>query len=185
VVTGLPTALEVNGRMEPIRYEYTAVLDAIAALNDVELKDEEKTYAFLLILYENFERFGKNDFAPAFEAAMEFVNNGTDNETRQNVKLVDFEQDYKLMIAAINKVAGKEVRACPDVHWWTFLSWFMEIGESTYSTVLSIRSKRKSGKKLEKWEQEFYAKNKKTVDIQPRLTEAEKEIEERLNKLLG
>jgi hypothetical protein len=57
MITGLPTELEVNGRMEPIRWEYTAVLDIIAAMNDPELKDDEKTYVSLLILYENFDKF--------------------------------------------------------------------------------------------------------------------------------
>ena len=47
MIQGLPTELEVNGRMEPIRWEYTAVLDIIAAMNDPELEDDEKTYVSL------------------------------------------------------------------------------------------------------------------------------------------
>lgn len=181
----LPTTLTVNGREEPIRWEYTAILDVIAAMNDPELKKEEKALACLYIIYENFDRLKRDDYAPAFEAAYAFINNGLDEEEkRQSVRMIDFEQDYKLMIPAINRVAGKEIRNEEGIHWWTFLSWFMEIGECTYSTVLSIRSKRRDGKNLEKWEQEFYAKNRRMVDIQPRLTEEEKENERRLNALL-
>lgn len=180
----LPTSLVVNGREEPIRYEYTAILDAIAAMNDPDLEDKEKVLACLYIIYENFDLFEKEDYKPAFEEAFRFINNGLDEEVKTNVRMIDFEQDFRLMVSAINRVAGEEIRNDEDLHWWTFLSWFMEIGDCTYSTVLSIRKKKKEGKTLEKWEQEFYAKNKRMVDIQPRLTEEEKEAERRLNELL-
>lgn len=181
---GLPKSLMVNGRDEPIRWEFTAVLDAISAISDPELDEKEKVYTFLYIIYENFEDFESEDYKPAFEAACDFINNGAEEEQRTPVKMVDYEQDYRIMIPAINRVAGKEIRECDDIHWWTFLGWFMEIGECTYSTVLNIRRKKSEGKKLEKWEQEFYDKNKRMVDIRPKLTEEEKAAEEWLNNLL-
>lgn len=184
MIQGLPTELEVNGRYEPIRWEYTAVLDIIDVMNDPELDDNEKTYGSLWILYENFERFRYDDYAPAFNALKRFMNNGVSEKTGGEVKTVDFEQDYNLLIPAINRVAGKEIRTCDDIHWWTFLSWFMEIGDCTYSTVLSIRTKLRKGKPLEDWEKEFYSTNRDMIDIQRRLTEAEKEKERWLNSLL-
>ena len=75
----LPTTLTVNGREEPIRWEYTAILDAIAAMNDPELKKEEKALACLYIIYEDFDRLTRDDYAPAFEAAFAFINNGLDD----------------------------------------------------------------------------------------------------------
>ena len=187
----MPKTLTVNGREEKIRYEYTAVLDAISALNDPDLEDEEKVYACLFILYENFENFEKDDYAPAFLAASDFINNGTEdeNDRRRSPKLIDFEQDYKLLIPAVNKVAGMEIREKTNIHWWTFLGWFMEIGEGTYSTVLTIRSKKSKGKKLEKWEQEFYNSNRKIVDIHERMSVSDKkrleEAERKLNEILN
>lgn len=183
---GLPKTLIVNGREEPIRWEYDAVLNAIGAMNDPELKGGEKTYSCMLIIYENFENFPNEDYEPAFRAMMEFINNGEIDEDapQSSVRTVDFEQDYNLLIPAINRVAGKEIRSEEGIHWWTFLGWFMEIGECTYSTVLNIRSKQKKQKKLEKWEQEFYNVNRKIVDIQPRLTAEEKAHVEWLNSLL-
>lgn len=184
MIHGLPTELEVNGRYEPIRWEYTAVLDIIAVMNDPDLEDEEKVYASLWILFENFDKFRESDYEPAFDALIEFMNNGVTGQAGSAVKTVDFEQDYNLLVPAINRVAGKEIRTCDDIHWWTFLSWFMEIGECTYSTVLTIRSKLKKGKPLEKWEQEFYQANRDMVDIRRRLSEQEKKKEEWLNSLL-
>ena len=181
---GLPKSLYVNGREEPIRWEYTAVLDAISAMNDPELEDKEKIYAALYIIYENFENMPYEDYKAAWEAATEFVNGDMDEDQKSNVKTVDFEQDYRIMIPAINRVAGREIRNEDGIHWWTFLGWFMEIGECTYSTVLSIRSKKAKGKKLEPYEQEFYNANKRMVDIRPKLTEEEKAAEEWLNNFL-
>ena len=187
MVQGLPKALMVNGREEPIRWEYTAVLDAIAAMNDPDLEKEEKAYTCLFIIYENFEDFGQEDYAPAFEEMIKFFNVGDaeEDERRSRKKTVDFEQDYNLLIPAINKVAGEEIRARDDVHWWTFMSWFMEIGECTYSTVLTIRNKMSKGKPLEKWEQEWWNKNKDICKIRKRYTEEEKAQQDAFKALLG
>ena len=181
----LPTSLEVNGVERPIRYQYTAVLDIFRAMNDPDLEDREKAYICLYILYEDFDDIPSEDYEAAFEAAKEFLDGGVDDSRKTNVKMVDFEQDARIMFPAINRVAGKEVRLEPDIHWWTFLGWFMEIGECTYSQVLNIRSKKSKGKKLEDWEQEFYSANRNMCDIQVRLTEEELEQERRLNELLG
>lgn len=181
---GLPTTLSINGRDEPIRWEYTAVLDIIATMNDPNLDDSEKVYVSLWIMYENFEAFHEDDYKPAFEAMCEFMNNGAEEKDTGGIKTIDFEQDYNLLIPAINRVAGKEIRSVDGIHWWTFLGWFMEMGECTYSTVLSIRSKRKNGKKLEKWEEEFFNANKDLVIIRRRLSEEEIEREKWLNSLL-
>lgn len=181
---GLPKSLEVNGVEHPIRYQFQAVLDIIKALNDRELEDNEKVYICLFILYEDFEEMSTDDYEEAFKQAQLFIDNGMEAEKRDNIKRVDFEQDEKILIPAINRVAGREIRLDPDIHWWTFLGWFMEIGECTYSHVLNIRNKKALGKPLEKWEQEFYSQNKKICDIQLKLTEEEKEAERRLNELL-
>ena len=182
---GLPKSLEVNGIEHPIRWNYEAVLDIISALNDPELDDNEKAYVCLFILYEDFDEIEPEDYEAAFVAAHEFIDNGVEEERKTKIRMVDFEQDARLMFPAINRVAGKEIRQEENIHWWTFLGWFMEIGECTYSQVLSIRSKKAKGKNLEKWEQEFYSENRKIIDIQEKMTEEEKEAERRLNELLS
>lgn len=181
---GLPTSLEVNGKEHPIRWQYTAILDIFKALNDPELEDKEKVYCLLYIFYEDFEDMAVSDYEEALKAALQFIDNGQPQKKKDAVKLVDFEQDERLLIPAINRVAGKEIRLETDIHWWTFLGWFMEIGECTYSQVLNIRSKKSKGKSLEKWEQEFYSANKDICDIQVRMSDEELEAERMLNELL-
>ena len=60
----LPIAVEINGKQHPIRNkcDYRVVLDAVCALNDNELTDEEKVKCALFIFYEDIsaiDDFGK------------------------------------------------------------------------------------------------------------------------------
>lgn len=81
------------------------------------------------------------------------------------------------MIAAdINKAAGRDVREPAPLHWWSFVSMFNGIGEGQLSTVVAIREKKRTGKRLEKWEQEFYRKNRSKVEFKQRYTSAENDL---------
>ena len=53
---------------------------------------------------------------------------------------------------------------------------YMEIGEGTFRTVVSIRKKKRTGKKLEKWEEEFYRENRKMIDLPMNLSKEEREL---------
>ena len=88
-------------------------------------------------------------------------------------------------VADVNKVAGTEIRAIPFLHWWTFMAYFNAIGEGQLSTLVSIRDKLRRGKKLEKWEQEYYRKNKERVDLRKRYSAEELAEQQRLKMLLG
>lgn len=59
------------------------------------------------------------------------------------------------------------------MHWWTFLGYFSEVGDGLFSQVINIRQKRAKGKKLEKWELDFYNEHKELVDIKEKLTPEE------------
>ena len=78
---------------------------------------------------------------------------------------MSWEKDFDIISSAINKNNSEDIRAVPYMHWWTFIGKYMEIGESVFSTVVSIRDKLQKGEKLEKWESEFYSHNKNRVDL--------------------
>ena len=105
-------------------------------------------------------------------------------DDKKRPTLMDWEQDAALIIPAVNRVAGHEVRAEKYIHWWTFLGYYMEIGESAFSQVVSIRQKKAKGKPLEKWEQEYYRENKRLIDLRTKYTHEECEERDRLNALL-
>ena len=95
----------------------------------------------------------------------------------QQPKQMDWEQDFPMIIAPINRVAGRDVRALPYMHWWTFIGYYMEIGDCTFSTILDIRRKLRKHKKLEKWEREYYDENRELIDFKSaHLTDNEDEF---------
>lgn len=190
----LPTSLNVGGVDYKIRTDYRVILDILAAVNDPGIFEEgmseeekkmEQVLTMLQILYIDFEDMPRNDWKEAAEKANDFIDCGLKDDGRPKPRLMDWEQDAPLIIPAVNKVSNQDIRAVKYMHWWTFFGYYMEIGECMLSTVINIRSKKKKGKKLEKWEKEFYQQNKKIVDIKVKGNERSEEEKEALRKLLG
>lgn len=174
----LPTTVKISNKTLKIRNncDYRVVLDVIEALNDIELDIKNRIKCALLIFYENLEDC--DDLESAIKEMMKIINNGEEQTAKQEDKprLMDWDYDFTLIAPAISRVLGYSVRdAKKYTHWYDFIGAYMEIGECTFSTIVSIRSKRAKGKKLEKWEQEFYRENKKAVDLPPKITDEERE----------
>ena len=110
---------------------------------------------------------------------------GMHTDDKPSVKTMDWVQDETIMFPAINKVAGCEVRTLDYLHWWTFMGYFMEIDEGIFSHVLSIRHKKAKGKKLEKWERDFWQANKDICVLRQKLSAEEQAAKDRLNALLN
>lgn len=181
----LPRTVNVGGKNEPIRTDYRDILNIFSAFNDEELSKEEKVLVCLRVFYENIENMDTSLYEEAYNKAIVFMDQGRESNDTPEPKLMDWEQDENLIFPAVNKVAGMEVRACEYMHWWTFIGYYMGIGESVFSEVINIRSKNQKHKKLEKNEKEFYSKNKDLVDLKIRYSKEEIEEREGLKELLG
>lgn len=180
----LPTSLTISGVVLNIRTDFRAILDILTAFGDPELDNEDKWQVALTIFYEDTDLINADNAEEAGKKMVEFIDMGEKSEKKHNLNLMDWEQDAHLIIPAINRVTGKEIRFLEYMHWWTFLGAYMEIGECAFATVVSIRSKKAKGKKLEKWERDFYNENKETVDLKRKLTDEEKAEEEAEKQLL-
>lgn len=190
----LPTSLNVGGINYKIRTDYRVILDILAAMNDPDIltpemsEDEmhaEKVLTMLQILYIDFGRMPMSDWTEAAEKACEFIDCGLRDDGAPKPRLMDWEQDAPIIVPAVNKVCNFDVRSVQYMHWWTFFGYYMEIGECMLSTVISIRDKKRRGKKLEKWEQEFYRNNKHLVDLKSKKIERSAEEQEALRELFG
>lgn len=181
----LPKSLTVAGRVYAIRTDFRDVLKILIAFNDPELDDAEKIYICLFILYEEFDFLPQDDYEAAYRAAVRFIDCGTSPSDRKSPRTMDWEQDESLLFPAVNHIAGFETRSVRYLHWWTFMGYFMEIHEGVFSHVLHIRGKKAKGRKLEKWEAEFWQANKDICVLHEKLTDEEKVAKERLNAMLG
>ena len=168
---GLPKSVEIDGQEFAVRYDFRVILDIFEAINDPELSDEDRALAVLHMFYVDFEAL--TDYDVALKECFKFINGGQEQEwQKKQPQLVAWEQDFQYIVAPVNRVLGYETRALEydqegntgGVHWWTFLSAYMEIGDCLFAQIVGIRSKKAKGKKLDKTEQEFYRKNKETIE---------------------
>ena len=161
---GLPTTVTVNGAEYAIRSDYRVILDLIEALLSDDYSGQDRAIAVLGVFYVKMPPH--EDWEEAIKQAFLFISMGQEEKKKESPRLVDWGKDFPVIISAVNNVAKQEVRALDYCHWWTFMGYFDSISsESTFANVVSIRNKRAKGKKLEKWEQEYYSENKHLVDI--------------------
>ncbi len=170
----LPKSAVIGGVEYEIRSDYRAILDIIKVMSDREIDDEERTLLVLSVFYPEFDEMPVEDFQEAVDYVFWFVGGGRESG-RRKPKLMDWEQDFQLIAAPVNRVLGYEVREVEYLHWWSFLSAYYEIGECLFAQVVSIRSKRSSGKKLDKADQKFYQENREMVDFERHVTSEENE----------
>lgn len=179
-----PTSLNIGGIDYEIRTDYRAVLDLLTALNDEELTDADpqieaymKSRVILEIMFPQCDDIPEEYMQEALDRVVEFIDMGITEDSKKP-KTMDWEQDAPILIPAINKVLNTEIRAQKYIHWWTFLGAYMEIGESLFSNIVHIRQKKAKGKKLEKWEQDFYKENKSLIDFKQKDQRSSEEKEE-------
>lgn len=178
----LPKSLEIGGNQYEIRSDFRIALLIFEAFNDTNLNDSEKSEVCLKCLYKEIP----SDLKTAYKKAIWFLDGGNIPKSRQNHrKIFDWKQDESIIFSAVNKSAGFETRSAEYVHWWTFLGYFSEIGEGLFSQVVNIRTKKSKGKKLEKWEREFYAEHREMIDLKRAVSGEEQAEIYRLNMLLG
>ena len=170
----LPTFVTVSGTEYPVRTDFRVVLEIFVMLDDPDLTDADKSEALIRMFYVN----RPPDPDTALQAFTDFVDPRHGSQGKKpSGRLIDWSQDFDLMVAPINHILGFECRAAESLHWRTFLSAYLEIPpESVFARVLRIREKLRTGKKLEKNERSWYNKNHDLVHMKPKFSRAEEEI---------
>lgn len=171
----LPKTAKFGDSVYRLNADFRDILEIISYLTDQTKPEYIRWRIAVGLFYE--EEIPNAHYHEAIQYLSDFISYGA-KDAKPGPKLIDWDIDAQMIIADINKTAGREIRSEPFIHWWTFLSYFYGIGEGQLSTVVSIRNKKAKGKSLEKWEQEFYKENKSIVDMKSPDTEkirAEKE----------
>lgn len=178
MIYGLPKSLNVCGKAYEIRSDFRDILDIFEILNDGDLQDQERVFITLLFFYPDFENMPADHYQEAIDKCFWFINGGkSENEKEKRPpKLMDWEQDFPYIIAPVNRVIGHEIRADAYLHWWTFLSAYMEIGECTFAQIVHIRDANNRGKKLNEADREWYQSNRELVDMKTKFTNEEEDL---------
>ena len=178
----LPQTAEIGSTVYQLNTDFRDILEIMGYLDDPDKPEYLRWRIALALFYEG--DIPPEHLQEAMGYLATFIACG-ETDSKPGPKLLDWEQDAMAIVADVNKVAGTDIRALPYLHWWTFLSYFHAIGEGQLSTLVSIRDKLHRGKKLEKWEQDFYQKNRSRVVIKKKYSADELAALEWLNKLLG
>lgn len=185
----LPKTITVGGIEYAIRTDYRVVLDALTAMNDPDLFLPDATEnecawirmnTLLIIMLKDYDNLPLDNHAEACERLIDFIDCGMKDDGKKKPHTMDWEQDAAIIIPAINRVQGTEIRALPYLHWWTFMGAYMEIGECLFAQVVHIRQKKQKHQKLEKWEKDFYNANRNIIDLKKKIS---KEQEKEMNAL--
>ena len=179
----LPQTTTIGGVRYQLNADFRDVLEIMEYLNDPE-KPEILRWQIAVAIFFGCEDFPEEHLQEAMEYLAAFISCG-DESSASAPKLLDWEQDAQIIVADVNRVAGMEVRSVPYLHWWTFLSYFRAIGEGQLLTLVSIREKLRTGKKLEQWEREYYHKNPERVILKTKYLAEEEDELDALKRLLG
>ncbi len=179
----LPSEVEIGGVPYKIHADYRDVLDIIRHLDDPHEPEFIRWLVALALFYDG--EISAENQASAMEYLARFINCGKTENPAPAPRLLDWEKDAQIIVADVNKVAGCEIRSLPFLHWWTFVAYFNAIGEGQLSMLVSIRDKLSRRARLEKWEREFYRKNRGIVDLPRKSLPVDPAGKEWLDKLGG
>ena len=121
----LPSTVTISGIEYPVRTDFRTILEIFVMLDDPDLTDADKTEALLRMFYVN----RPEDPTAALQAFTDFVDprQAVKSPATHSTRLIDWSQDFDLMVAPINHILGFECRAADYLHWRTFLAAYLEI----------------------------------------------------------
>lgn len=176
MIGALPKSLIVEGKEYSINSDFRAALTILEAFNDSKLSQLNKQIVMLEIIYTPLVTEENPNPLPnvpynvdeAIKKAKWFLDIGIEKKSQKHegIRTLDYSQDEQLIFSAVNAVYTKDVREEPYMHWWTFYGLCQAIdNDSLISSIASIRHKRATNKKLEKYEQDFYKENRHLIDL--------------------
>lgn len=184
LTSDLPKKIKVNDHIYDINYDYRTIINILLAFEDEELTQEEKTYIMITNLYK--EEIPEEDLEEAARKAVKFIDLGKEekNSSSNSVRTYSFEKDASYIFSGINQTHHIDLEEKPDLHWWKFMSMFMDMSPECMFGELIYYRKRKAEGKLTKEERKNYEKIKDLVDLDyvRKPSEARKKFFEEFNK---
>ncbi|MDY6867235.1 MAG: Gp15 family bacteriophage protein [Chloroflexota bacterium] len=143
-----PESLTINGRTYSINGDFKTCLLIMLAFEDNELAVLEKQFIMLDNLFN--EQIPEEDAEEAIEQAVWFLDCGQRSEDAEDGKpsprVYSFSKDDRLIYAAFRQTHGIDL-VTADLHWWQFMSLFMDLGsETVFCSLVGLRKRVKTGR---------------------------------------
>ena len=147
LVSRPPESLNINGCDYPIDTDFKTCLLIMLAFEDNELTAAEKQMIMLDNLYQ--EKILSDDIQEAIEKAVWFLDGGQASEEKDgspSPRVFSFSKDDRLIYAAFRQTHGIDLHTV-ELHWWQFISLFMDLGsDSVFCSLVGLRKRVKTGK---------------------------------------
>ncbi len=147
----LPKAIRVNGTVYPINSDFRDCLRIILAFEDNDLTWLEKQAVLLENLYE--QQPSEGDIQEAIRKGVKFLDGGDEGEQEDKAKplserrLYSFSKDGRFIFTAFQQTHGIDLQNTEYLHWWHFLTLFLDLGSETlFCSLVGLRKRVSSGK---------------------------------------
>lgn len=163
----LPTKIKVNENVYDINYDYKTALKTLMAFEDDELTQSEKCYILLNNIYK--QDIPGIDELEAISKAIKFLNLGVESESNSNKespRVYSFSKDASYIYSGISQTHKVDLEKESNLHFWKFMSFFMDMTPECMFGELVYYRKRKQEGKLTKDEKKQYEKIKDLVDLE-------------------
>ena len=181
----LTNSIKLGEKEYSIRSDYRAGIRLMQMFEDPELTDSEKLFIAMKVIFKDAVIPGVY-LQEALEKTVWFLNGGELNQTSSSGsqrRLYSWNQDLRFIIAAVDKTVGFSIRGKAFFHWWDFLSAFSEVGESSFTTIVSQRLLKQKGKQTES-DIDWWAENADIAELKIQRSKEERDAVDRFNKLL-
>lgn len=143
----LPEAIRINDRVYEINSDFRDCLRIILAYEDSDLTGFEKQLVLLGNLYK--EMPAEEDIKEAAEKGVKFLNGGEEEgagSMTSELRLFSFAKDARFIFSAFQQTHGIDLQHTQYLHWWQFLTLFMDLGSETmFCNLVGLRKRVKTG----------------------------------------
>jgi hypothetical protein len=141
-----PESLTINGHEISIDTNFKTCLLIMLAFEDNGLTAVEKQIVMLDNLYQR--AIPEGYAGEAIEKAVWFLDGGQTSESGGGFspRVYSFSKDDRLIYAAFRQTHGIDLHSV-ELHWWQFISLFMDLGsDSVFCSLVGLRKRVKTGK---------------------------------------
>src|SRR5690554_1738838 len=186
LIDELPESIEISGKAYEINTDSKTCILALTAFEDNRLTLLEKQQILLFMMLPVLPE-DSNDIKQALEQINIFLSGGeTKEKESSNVRLYSFQKDSQYIYSAFKQTHNINLQK-ESLHWWEFLSLFMDLGSETFFCQLLGLRKRLATGKASKEDRQFAAENSHIVRLESvdDRTVEEKEIKNRFDELVA
>ena len=148
----LPKAIRVNGTVYPINSDFRDCLRIILAFEDNDLTWLEKQAVLLENLYA--EQPPDDDIQEAIRQGVKFLDGGDTEDSEEDKakpmserRLYSFSKDGRFIFTAFQQTHGIDLQNTEYLHWWHFLTLFLDLGSETlFCSLVGLRKRVNTGK---------------------------------------